>query len=268
MSDKTDSYNAYCDSIKDIEPLTSEQELELAKRIAEGDKKAKDELINHNLRLVISIAMRYEKYCDDRMELISVGNEGLIKAAEKFDYTRGVKFGTYAYPAIENSIRKVVSDKMTGDIETTRKKLKEDLGREPSDEELAEKLNMSEKKVKDILTRIAIRKPSSLDEPIDNEDNTSTRIDRIEDTSSLSPEEEAIHSEEKERLDAILSQFSEEQQSIFKLRFGLKDGQCHTFEEVGTELGMSRHKVYEIETAFIRELKRKNSTYLQNKNGK
>ena len=260
-----DPVKMYLKEIGRVDLLTHEQEIELAKRILEGDEQAKKELAAANLRLVVSIAKRYVGRGMLFLDLIQEGNMGLIKAVEKFDYTKGFKFSTYATWWIRQAITRAIADQArtiripVHMVETINKltriqrQLVQELGREPTAEEIAEKMDgMTPAKVREI-QKISLE-PVSLETPIGEEDDSHLG-DFIEDESLLSPVDSASFSMLKEELEEAMASLTERERNVIKLRFGLDDGKTRTLEEVGKEFNVTRERIRQIEAKALRKLR-------------
>ena len=259
-----DPVRMYLKEIGNVPLLTSEQEVELARRVEEGDPEAKKELTEANLRLVVSIAKKYVGRGMPFLDLIQAGNMGLMKAVDKFDYTKGYKFSTYATWWIRQAITRGIAD--TGRtirvpvhmVETINKTLRmtrqllQELGREPTPEEVAEKLGVPASRVREVL-KIS-RDPVSLDTPIGEEDDSHLG-DFIEDDTALSPADSATFSMLKEELANALESLTERERQVVKLRFGLEDGRARTLEEVGKEFNVTRERIRQIEAKALRKLR-------------
>ena len=261
----SDPVKAYLKEIGAIPLLTPAQEVEIAKRIEAGDEEAKQILIDSNLRLVVSIAKKYVGRGLLFLDLIQEGNIGLIKAVEKFDYTKGFKFSTYATWWIRQSITRAIADQsktiripvhMTETInKLTRisRQLTQDLGRDPLPEEIAEKLpGMKADKVREI-QRIALD-PVSLETPIGEEDDSHLG-DFIEDKTSISPTEYTNNQLLKDEISLALETLTKREEEVLQLRYGLIDGQPRTLEEVGQAFSVTRERIRQIEAKALRKLK-------------
>ena len=251
-----DPVKMYLKEIGRVDLLTHEQEIELAKRILEGDEQAKKELAAANLRLVVSIAKRYVGRGMLFLDLIQEGNMGLIKAVEKFDYTKGFKFSTYATWWIRQAITRAIADQArtiripVHMVETINKltriqrQLVQELGREPTAEEIAEKMDgMTPAKVREI-QKISLE-PVSLETPIGEEDDSHLG-DFIEDEGAMSPDDYASNELLKDELNEVLLELTDREEKVLRLRFGLDDGRTRTLEEVGKELNVTRERIRQI----------------------
>lgn len=259
-----DPVRMYLKEIGNVPLLTTEQEVELAKRVEAGDEEAKKQLTEANLRLVVSIAKKYVGRGMPFLDLIQEGNMGLMKAVDKFDYTKGYKFSTYATWWIRQAITRGIAD--TGRtirvpvhmVETINKTLRmtrtllQELGREPTTEEVAERLNVSVSRVREVL-KIS-RDPVSLDTPIGEEDDSHLG-DFIEDDSALSPADSAAFSMLRAELATALESLTDRERQVVKLRFGLEDGRARTLEEVGKEFNVTRERIRQIEAKALRKLR-------------
>ncbi len=259
-----DPVRMYLKEIGNVPLLTSEEEVELAKRVEQGDEEAKKKLTEANLRLVVSIAKKYVGRGMPFLDLIQEGNMGLMKAVDKFDYTKGYKFSTYATWWIRQAITRGIAD--TGRtirvpvhmVETINKTLRmtrtllQELGREPTPEEVAERLGVPVSRVREVL-KIS-RDPVSLDTPIGEEDDSHLG-DFIEDDTALSPADSAAFSMLKEELSKALESLTERERQVVKLRFGLEDGRQRTLEEVGKEFNVTRERIRQIEAKALRKLR-------------
>lgn len=260
-----DPVKMYLKEIGRVELLNHEQEIDLAKRILEGDEVAKKELAAANLRLVVSIAKRYVGRGMLFLDLIQEGNMGLIKAVEKFDYTKGFKFSTYATWWIRQAITRAIADQArtiripVHMVETINKltriqrQLVQELGREPSAEEIAEKMDgMTPEKVREI-QKISLE-PVSLETPIGEEDDSHLG-DFIEDEGAMSPDDYAANELLKDELNDVLLELTDREEKVLRLRFGLDDGRTRTLEEVGKEFNVTRERIRQIEAKALRKLK-------------
>lgn len=260
-----DPVKMYLKEIGRVELLTHEQEIELAKRILDGDEEAKKELAAANLRLVVSIAKRYVGRGMLFLDLIQEGNMGLIKAVEKFDYEKGFKFSTYATWWIRQAITRAIADQArtiripVHMVETINKltriqrQLIQELGREPSAEEIAEHMDgMTPEKVREI-QKISLE-PVSLETPIGEEDDSHLG-DFIEDEGAMSPNDYAANELLKDELNEVLLELTDREEKVLRLRFGLDDGRTRTLEEVGKEFNVTRERIRQIEAKALRKLK-------------
>lgn len=259
-----DPVRMYLKEIGRVPLLSAEEEIELAKRIEQGDEEAKRRLAEANLRLVVSIAKRYVGRGMLFLDLIQEGNMGLLKAVEKFDYRKGYKFSTYATWWIRQAITRAIADQArtiripVHMVETINKlirvqrQLLQDLGREPSPEEIAEEMDLTPEKVREIL-KIA-QEPVSLETPIGEEDDSHLG-DFIEDQEATSPSEHAAYELLKEQLEDVLDTLTDREENVLRLRFGLDDGRTRTLEEVGKVFGVTRERIRQIEAKALRKLR-------------
>ncbi len=260
-----DPVKMYLKEIGRVELLTHEEEIELAKRILEGDEEAKKKLAAANLRLVVSIAKRYVGRGMLFLDLIQEGNMGLIKAVEKFDYTKGFKFSTYATWWIRQAITRAIADQArtiripVHMVETINKltrvqrQLVQELGREPTAEEIAVLMDdMTPEKVREI-QKISLE-PVSLETPIGEEDDSHLG-DFIEDEGAMSPDDYAANELLKDELNEVLLELTDREEKVLRLRFGLDDGRTRTLEEVGKEFNVTRERIRQIEAKALRKLK-------------
>ncbi len=259
-----DPVRMYLKEIGKIPLLNSEREMFLAERIALGDKQAKDELVEANLRLVVSIAKRHVGKGMYFLDLIQEGNLGLMKAVEKFDYHKGYKFSTYATWWIRQAITRAIADQARTiripvhmvetihKVSRTARQLLQELGREPSSEEIAEKIGMSTEKVREIM-KIA-QDPVSLETPIGEEEDSHLG-DFVEDNDSPAPADTASYSLLREQLCTVLHTLTPREEQVLKLRFGLEDGRARTLEEVGKEFNITRERIRQIEAKALRKLR-------------
>ena len=259
-----DPVRMYLKEIGKVPLLTADEEIELAKRMEEGDEEAKRRLCEANLRLVVSIAKRYVGRGMLFLDLIQEGNLGLIKAVDKFDYTKGYKFSTYATWWIRQAITRSIADQArtiripVHMVETINKlirvsrQLLQTYGREPTPEEIAEEMGTSVDKVREI-QKIA-QEPVSLETPIGEEEDSHLG-DFIPDEDVPAPAEAAAFSMLKEQLVEVLDTLTEREQKVLKLRFGLEDGRARTLEEVGKEFDVTRERIRQIEAKALRKLR-------------
>ena len=259
-----DPVRMYLKEIGKVPLLSAEREIELAKRMEEGDEDAKKELAEANLRLVVSIAKRYVGRGMLFLDLIQEGNLGLIKAVEKFDYHKGYKFSTYATWWIRQAITRAIADQArtiripVHMVETINKlirvsrQLLQELGREPLPEEIAKELDMPVERVREIL-KIS-QEPVSLETPIGEEEDSHLG-DFIQDDNVPVPAEAAAQTLLKEQLDEVLDTLTEREQKVLRLRFGMNDGRARTLEEVGKEFDVTRERIRQIEAKALRKLR-------------
>ena len=259
-----DPVRMYLKEIGKVPLLSAEEEIELAKRMADGDEEAKKRLAEANLRLVVSIAKRYVGRGMLFLDLIQEGNLGLIKAVEKLDYQKGFKFSTYATWWIRQAITRAIADQArtiripVHMVETINKlirvsrQLLQELGREPTPEEIAAELDMPVDRVREIL-KIS-QEPVSLETPIGEEEDSHLG-DFIQDDNVPVPAEAAAQTLLKEQLDEVLSTLTEREQKVLRLRFGMSDGRARTLEEVGKEFDVTRERIRQIEAKALRKLR-------------
>ena len=259
-----DPVRMYLKEIGKVPLLSAEEEIELAKRMEEGDEQAKQKLAEANLRLVVSIAKRYVGRGMLFLDLIQEGNLGLIKAVEKFDYRKGYKFSTYATWWIRQAITRAIADQArtiripVHMVETINKlirvsrQLLQELGREPTPEEIAAELDMPVERVREIL-KIS-QEPVSLETPIGEEEDSHLG-DFIQDDNVPVPAEAAAQTLLKEQLDEVLDTLTEREQKVLRLRFGMNDGRARTLEEVGKEFDVTRERIRQIEAKALRKLR-------------
>ncbi|WP_165005848.1 MULTISPECIES: RNA polymerase sigma factor RpoD [unclassified Enterococcus] len=259
-----DPVRMYLKEIGRVSLLTAEEEVALALKIEEGDQEAKQRLAEANLRLVVSIAKRYVGRGMQFLDLIQEGNMGLMKAVEKFDYRKGFKFSTYATWWIRQAITRAIADQArtiripVHMVETINKliriqrQLLQDLGREPTPEEIGAEMDLPTEKVREIL-KIA-QEPVSLETPIGEEDDSHLG-DFIEDQEATSPAEHAAYELLKEQLEDVLDTLTDREENVLRLRFGLDDGRTRTLEEVGKVFGVTRERIRQIEAKALRKLR-------------
>ena len=259
-----DPVKMYLKEIGKIPLLTPEREMYLAEQISLGNKQAKDELVEANLRLVVSIAKRHVGKGMFFLDLIQEGNLGLMKAVEKFDYRKGYKFSTYATWWIRQAITRAIADQARTiripvhmvetihKVSRTARLLLQEYGREATTDEIAAKLNMESSKVREIM-KIA-QDPVSLETPIGEEEDSHLG-DFVEDTDSPSPSETASYSLLREQLDAVLDTLTSREKEVIRLRFGLDDGRTRTLEEVGRQFRITRERIRQIEAKALRKLR-------------
>ncbi|MBN3526909.1 RNA polymerase sigma factor RpoD [Paenibacillus apiarius] len=259
-----DPVRMYLKEIGRVPLLSAEEEIELALRIAQGDEEAKQRLAEANLRLVVSIARRYIGRGMMLLDLIQEGNMGLMKAVDKFDYTKGFKFSTYATWWIRQAITRSIADQARtiripvhmvetiNKLNRITKQLLQELGREPLPEEIAKEMELSTEKVREIM-KIG-QDPVSIETPI-GEENDSNLGDFIIDREALAPADAAAYELLKEQLKDVLDTLTEREENVLRLRFGLDDGRTRTLEEVGHVFGVTRERIRQIEAKALRKLR-------------
>lgn len=259
-----DPVKVYLREIGRVPLLSSDEEIELAIKITEGDEAAKQRLTEANLRLVVSIAKKYVGRGMYFLDLIQEGNVGLIKAVDKFDHTKGFKFSTYATWWIRQAITRAIADQartiripvhMVETINRLKKiqsQLLHENGVEPSEELIAEKMDLPVERVREIM-RVA-QEPVSMETPIGPEED-SRLMDFIRDEDALAPDDAALKSITNEDIDSVLKTLTPREEAVVRLRFGLKDGRCHTLEEVGMEFNVTRERIRQIEAKALRKLR-------------
>lgn len=259
-----DPVKVYLREIGRVPLLTTDEEVELAVKISEGDSYAKQRLTEANLRLVVSIAKKYVGRGMYFLDLIQEGNVGLIKAVDKFDYKKGFKFSTYATWWIRQAITRAIADQartiripvhMVETINRLKKiqsQLLHENGFEPSEELIAEKMELPVERVREIM-RVA-QEPVSMETPIGPEED-SRLMDFIRDEEALAPDEAALKTITNEDIDGVLRTLTPREEAVIRLRFGLQDGRCHTLEEVGTEFNVTRERIRQIEAKALRKLR-------------
>ena len=259
-----DPVKVYLREIGRVPLLSSEEEIELAVKISEGNEYAKQRLTEANLRLVVSIAKKYVGRGMYFLDLIQEGNVGLIKAVDKFDYTKGFKFSTYATWWIRQAITRAIADQartiripvhMVETINRLKKvqsQLLHENGFEPSEELIAEKMELPVERVREIM-RVA-QEPVSMETPIGPEED-SRLMDFIRDEEALAPDDAALKTITNEDIDGVLKTLTAREEAVIRLRFGLQDGRCHTLEEVGTEFNVTRERIRQIEAKALRKLR-------------
>ncbi len=259
-----DPVKVYLREIGRVPLLSTDEEVELAIKISEGDEKAKQRLTEANLRLVVSIAKKYVGRGMYFLDLIQEGNVGLIKAVDKFDYTKGFKFSTYATWWIRQAITRAIADQartiripvhMVETINRLKKvqsQLLHENGYEPTEELIAEKMNLPVERIREIM-RVA-QEPVSMETPIGPEED-SRLMDFIRDEDALAPDEAALKTITNEDIDSVLKTLTPREEAVIRLRFGLKDGRSHTLEEVGLEFDVTRERIRQIEAKALRKLR-------------
>ena len=259
-----DPVRMYLKEIGQVKLLTADEEIELAKRVSEGDKAAKDRLTEANLRLVVSIAKKYSGRGLHILDLIQEGNTGLIRAVDKFDYTKGNKFSTYATWWIRQAITRAIADQartirvpvhmveVINKATRCNRKLVQELGREPTLEESAEELNLPIEKI--IEANRTAADTLSLDMPVGDEEDT-TIGSFVEDDNTPGPVDATSNMLLAEALTEILGTLTEREADVLKMRFGMYDGRTHTLEEVGQIFGVTRERIRQIENKAIRKLR-------------
>ncbi len=259
-----DPVRMYLKEIGKVSLLDADKELEIAERMTNGDETAKQMLIEANLRLVVSIAKRYVGKGMFFLDLIQEGNLGLMKAVEKFDYTKGYKFSTYATWWIRQAITRAIADQArtiripVHMVETIHKvsryqrQLLQELGHEASADEVAEKIGMSPEKVREIM-KIA-QDPVSLETPIGEEEDSHLG-DFIPDDDSPAPQDAASYAMLREQIREVLHTLTPREEQVLKLRYGLEDGRTHTLEEVGKKFNITRERIRQIEAKALRKLR-------------
>lgn len=259
-----DPVRMYLKEIGQVKLLTADEEIELAKRVSEGDKAAKDRLTEANLRLVVSIAKKYSGRGLHILDLIQEGNTGLIRAVDKFDYTKGNKFSTYATWWIRQAITRAIADQartirvpvhmveVINKATRCNRKLVQELGREPTLEEIAAELNLPIEKI--IEANRTAADTLSLDMPVGDEEDT-TIGSFVEDDNTPGPADATSNALLSEALTEILGTLTEREADVLKMRFGMYDGRTHTLEEVGQIFGVTRERIRQIENKAIRKLR-------------
>ena len=259
-----DPVRMYLKEIGQVKLLTADEEIELAKRVSEGDKKAKDRLTEANLRLVVSIAKKYSGRGLHILDLIQEGNTGLIRAVDKFDYTKGNKFSTYATWWIRQAITQAIADQartirvpvhmveVINKATRCNRKLVQELGREPTLEEIAAELNLPIEKI--IEANRTAADTLSLDMPVGDEEDT-TIGSFVEDDNTPGPVDATSNAMLSEALTEILGTLTEREADVLRMRFGMYDGRTHTLEEVGQIFGVTRERIRQIENKAIRKLR-------------
>ena len=263
--DMTEPLKIYLTEIGRIPLLTAEEELELGRQIAAGDTEARRKMEEANLRLVVAVAKHYAGKGMQFMDLIQEGNIGLMRAVEKFDYTKGSKFSTYAVWWIKEAILRALDSQSReirvpvrvaqnmNKISKTERKMEQTLGREVAAEEIAKELHMTTEEVERMQSYI--KNPVSLETPVGDEENSNLE-DFIEDTQEPTPEEAVAALVQKEEVQEMLSTLTEKEQKILRLRYGLEDGNVHTLEETGQILGVTRERIRQLESRALEKLRK------------
>lgn len=263
--DMTEPLKIYLKEIGGIPLLTAEEELELGRQIAEGDTEARRKMEEANLRLVVAVAKHYAGKGMQFMDLIQEGNIGLMRAVEKFDYTKGSKFSTYAVWWIKEAILRALDSQSReirvpvrvaqnmNKISKTERKMEQTLGREVAAEEIAKELHMTTEEVERMQSYI--KNPVSLETPVGDEEKSNLE-DFIEDTQEPTPEEAVAALVQKEEVQEMLSTLTEKEQKILRLRYGLEDGNVHTLEETGQILGVTRERIRQLESRALEKLRK------------
>lgn len=263
--DMTEPLKIYLKEIGRIPLLTAEEELELGRQIAEGDTEARRKMEEANLRLVVAVAKHYAGKGMQFMDLIQEGNIGLMRAVEKFDYTKGSKFSTYAVWWIKEAILRALDSQSReirvpvrvaqnmNKISKTERKMEQTLGRKVAAEEIAKELHMTTEEVERMQSYI--KNPVSLETPVGDEEDSNLE-DFIEDTQEPTPEEAVAALVQKEEVQEMLSTLTEKEQKILRLRYGLEDGNVHTLEETGQMLGVTRERIRQLESRALEKLRK------------
>ncbi len=263
--DMTEPLKIYLKEIGRIPLLTAEEELELGRQIAEGDTEARRKMEEANLRLVVAVAKHYAGKGMQFMDLIQEGNIGLMRAVEKFDYTKGSKFSTYAVWWIKEAILRALDSQSReirvpvrvaqnmNKISKTERMMEQTLGREVAAEEIAKELHMTTEEVERMQSYI--KNPVSLETPVGDEEDSNLE-DFIEDTQEPTPEEAVAALVQKEEVQEMLSTLTEKEQKILRLRYGLEDGNVHTLEETGQILGVTRERIRQLESRALEKLRK------------
>ena len=263
--DMTEPLKIYLKEIGRIPMLTAEEELELGRQIAEGDTEARRKMEEAKLRLVVAVAKHYAGKGMQFMDLIQEGNIGLMRAVEKFDYTKGSKFSTYAVWWIKEAILRALDSQSReirvpvrvaqnmNKISKTERKMEQTLGREVAAEEIAKELHMTTEEVERMQSYI--KNPVSLETPVGDEEKSNLE-DFIEDTQEPTPEEAVAALVQKEEVQEMLSTLTEKEQKILRLRYGLEDGNVHTLEETGQILGVTRERIRQLESRALEKLRK------------
>lgn len=259
-----DPVRLYLKEIGRVPLLTAAEEIEIAKRIEKGDEVAKKTLAEANLRLVVSIARKYVGKNMSLLDLIQEGNMGLIKAVEKFDYTKGFKFSTYASWWIRQAVTRAIADQsrtiripvhmveMINKLNRVIRQLHQELGREAYIEEVAKEMDLTEEKIREIMK--FSQEPVSLEMPL-GEESDSSLGDFIEDNDAPAPADAAVFEMMKESIEEVLHTLTEREEKVLRLRFGIDDGRSRTLEEVGIIFGVTRERIRQIEAKALRKLR-------------